>query len=100
MSRDSSDAIQMQFRCPPTPEKIWVSDVVDGRCIIGSGDHELARDVPEAIGLLMASAPEVYRAALALVVAMKGYSFSSKEIERAYFRLAEAISKPAKRETT
>ena len=98
MDRDISDAIQVPY--PPTPENIWLTDCFDETCTIGSGDYTLAAGIPIEIGRLFAAAPEVYRAALALVVAMKGYSFSSKEIERAYFRLAEAISKPAKRETT
>ncbi len=44
---------------PTTAEKIWLADIADDRCTIGSGDQEIARDIPLDIGRLMAAAPDM-----------------------------------------
>jgi hypothetical protein len=42
-----------------TAEQIWLADIADDRCTIGSGDQEIARDIPLNIGRLMAAAPDM-----------------------------------------
>ena len=45
-----------------TAEKIWLADIANDRCTIGSGDQEIASDIPLNIGRLMAAAPELLAA--------------------------------------
>ena len=42
-----------------TAEQIWLADIADDRCTIGSGDYEIARDIPLDIGRLIAAAPDM-----------------------------------------
>ncbi len=42
-----------------TAKQIWLADIADDRCTIGSGDQEIARDIPLDIGRMMAAAPDM-----------------------------------------
>lgn len=58
----NSDVIQMDFRCKMSKNKIWLADLADGKCTIGSGDIEIANNVPIEIARIISAAPDLLNA--------------------------------------
>ncbi len=78
---------------PKTAKQIWLADIADDRCTIGSGDQEIARDIPLDIGRLIAAAPDLLAALRALLPYAENEAHALQELRDS--EAAEAAAEAA-----